>query len=411
MGIKRYLNKKIAQNISKMSRYYEHLIQLEPLAHDNLEIFKQIENYDKQTYENLPDFKIQDDKSRSLIFLNANLNYNGDLIELLTILKTKLNRRSRIILLTYNPYYSFLYKIADWLKIRKAPAIKNFITCKDLQDMLKLSGYELVKISGIGFCLNLPVFKHLGLCSLITIRPIVPDKTPPSLSIIIPARNEAGNIEEALKQMPKFPTTDIEIIFVEGNSTDDTWKTIQQSIKQYHASNILSFQQTGKGKADAVRLAIEKSSKDLIAILDADLTVNPKDLVKFYKAYINGQADFINGSRLVYTMETGAMRFINHLGNIFFAKLLTLILNVPLSDTLCGTKVFTKDDYLRFTKWRKDFGDFDPFGDFELLFPMAILSIGCVNLPVKYASRKYGETNIRRVRDGVRLLKMCFKRV
>jgi hypothetical protein len=129
-------------------------------------------------------------------------------------------------------------------------------------------------------------------------------------------------------------------------------------------------------------------------------------LGRFYQAYCDGHGDFINGSRLVYPMEGEAMRFLNRLGNVFFAKLLSWILDSQVGDSLCGTKLLTRHDYLRMMAWRKDFGDFDPFGDFELIFPAAILGLGMTDMPVRYLARTYGATNILRFRHGLQLLKM-----
>ena len=140
--------------------------------------------------------------------------------------------------------------------------------------------------------------------------------------------------------------------------------------------------------------------------MDADLTMPPELLPRFYNAYVEGHADFINGSRLLYPMEGEAMRFLNRLGNAFFAKALSFVLNSRLGDSLCGTKLVSSLDYKRFIKWRGEFGDFDPFGDFELLFPAAQLGLGIINIPVRYRARVYGSTNIRRFRDGWILLRM-----
>jgi glycosyltransferase involved in cell wall biosynthesis len=167
-----------------------------------------------------------------------------------------------------------------------------------------------------------------------------------------------------------------------------------------------AFQQTGKGKSDAVRLGFSKASNELVTILDADLTMPPELLPRFYNAYVSGLADFVNGTRLVYPMEGEAMRFLNRLGNEFFAKALSYVLDSRLNDSLCGTKLLRRDDYARMVRWRGDFGDVDPFGDFELLFPAAIFGLGIVDVPVYYRARSYGSTQIHRFRHGLMLLRM-----
>ncbi len=198
------------------------------------------------------------------------------------------------------------------------------------------------------------------------------------------------------------------MIFVEGHSTDNTYEEIQRVISEYGgALPIRALRQTGKGKADAARLGIQEAGYDIVAILDADLTVPPEMLGRFYSAYCEGHSDFVNGNRLVYPMEGQAMRFMNHLGNVFFAKALSYVLSVRLGDTLCGTKLFSKADYLRFCEWRSDFGEFDPFGDFELLFPAAILGLGIIDVPIVYKKREYGSTNISRFAHGLMLVKMA----
>jgi len=186
-----------------------------------------------------------------------------------------------------------------------------------------------------------------------------------------------------------------------------TWEEIQRVVAVYSSRfKLRALRQTGKGKSDAVRLGCAHASGKLITILDADLTMPPELLGRFYEAYCQGLADFVNGTRLVYPMEGEAMQPLNHLGNIFFAKALSIVLGNRLGDSLCGTKLVAQHDYVRMVAWRKDFGDFDPFGDFELLFPASVLALGIVDIPVRYRARVYGTTNINRFRHGLILLKM-----
>ena len=197
------------------------------------------------------------------------------------------------------------------------------------------------------------------------------------------------------------------MIFVEGHSTDGTWEEILRVAADWSDRiPCLTFQQTGVGKADAVRFGFGHASKDLLTILDADLTMPPEHLARYYDAWCEGLGDFVNGSRLVYPMEGEAMRRLNLLGNVFFAKALSVILDMRISDTLCGTKLLARRDYERFVAWRRDFGDFDPFGDFELLFPAASMALGTVDVAVRYRDRTYGATSISRFRHGFELLRM-----
>jgi glycosyltransferase involved in cell wall biosynthesis len=269
-------------------------------------------------------------------------------------------------------------------------------------------------LGGIGVVINgilraIPFVDKLAITTTAVIRPVIAQTDIPSTSILIPARNEKGNIENALKRIPEYFAPQLtEIIFVEGHSTDGTFEEIQRVAKLYshRFSDIKVLKQTGKGKVDAVRTGFAVATMDLLVILDADLTMPPELLPRFVEAYRKGLGDFINGDRLVYKMEGKAMKFLNRLGNIFFAKALSFILSLQLGDVLCGTKVFSRHDYQRFVCWRKQFGDFDPFGDFELLFPASQLGLSVINLPIKYLDRTYGDTNIHRFRDGFRLLKM-----
>jgi glycosyltransferase involved in cell wall biosynthesis len=198
-----------------------------------------------------------------------------------------------------------------------------------------------------------------------------------------------------------------ELIFVEGNSTDDTWPTIQRAVAAYRGPLKLSaFQQTGKGKGDACRLGFGKATGDLLMILDADLTVAPEELPSFYEIMARGQSDYVQGTRLVYPMEAQAMRFFNKLGNVAFSRLFTYLLQQPIKDTLCGTKVLWRKDYERIAANRAYFGDFDPFGDFDLIFGAARLNLKIAEIPVRYRDRVYGETNISRWKHGWLLLRM-----
>jgi glycosyltransferase involved in cell wall biosynthesis len=222
----------------------------------------------------------------------------------------------------------------------------------------------------------------------------------------VPARNEAGNIEAALARTPMMGKN-TELIFVEGHSTDSTWRTIQEALARYRGPLALrAMQQTGQGKADAVRLGFSQATGDLLMILDADLTVPPEDLPVFFDAALSGQADYWHGTRLVYPMDPGAMRFFNKLGNVMFSRIFTYLLDQPIKDTLCGTKVLWRRDYERIQAARAVFGDFDPFGDFELIFGAARLGLKIGEIPVRYRERSYGQTNIERWKHGWLLLKM-----
>lgn len=419
-----YINKIIAAEISRLTRYYDQTIQWLPRAEDTGMLLDAISSPKKSIVaeaEQFPDLR-NERTSRTAVLVNGVFNHHYDIEALLNRLKPSLSRTSRLVVVMYNPYLAWLYALANRLGLRKGPTPTTFLTRVDFLNLLRLSGFVLVRtrfsaymplrLWGIGDLVNkilpcIPLLKWLSFAYIATIRPVIPEtQDMPSLSCVIPARNEAGNIADAIRRMPALPGK-IELIFVEGNSTDDTWHEIENVTHSYEGElSIKAFQQTGVGKADAVRLGFSQATGDLLTILDADLTMPPELLVRFYNAYCEGAADFINGSRLVYPMEGDAMRFLNRLGNNFFARALSWVLDARLSDSLCGTKLLARHDYERMIAWRRDFGDFDPFGDFELLFPAAELGLDVVNIPIRYRARTYGETNISRFRHGLVLLNM-----
>jgi glycosyltransferase involved in cell wall biosynthesis len=225
------------------------------------------------------------------------------------------------------------------------------------------------------------------------------------VSVIVPARNEAGNISSILQRVPDMGL-ETEIIFVEGHSRDDTYATIAREIAAHPERSCRLFRQTGEGKADAVRLGFAEARGDILMILDADLTVPPEDLRRVYAALATGRGEFVNCVRLVYPMEKSAMRFLNLVGNKFFSQAFTFLLGQPIKDTLCGTKALFKSSYEVIAANRAAFGDFDPFGDFDLLFGAARLSLRIVDLPIRYRERQYGTTNIHRWKHGLLLLRM-----
>ncbi|MDP3981139.1 MAG: glycosyltransferase family 2 protein, partial [Chlamydiota bacterium] len=397
--------------------------QWPPLEHDPMLLFDNIQSPSKHILtqaEDLPDLS-RDIQEQSIILINGNFNYHFDIQALLTEIKPKLSRSSRLVVVVYNFYLKWLYLLSNRLKLRKGPVPSTFLTYANLENLAKLSGYQIVKekpcvffpfkLFGLGDLINyilpaIPILHYFSLVSIITFRPVIKSR-PSTLSIIIPAKNEEGNLENAMATIPEIKDVSLEIIFVEGNSTDGTWGKIQHLQETYKGPcNIRAFRQESRGKCDAVRLGFSHAESELLIILDADLTIPATYIARFYDAYAQGEADFINGNRLVYPMEGNAMQFLNRLGNIFFAKALSHILDIRLGDSLCGTKLFSRLDYMRMVQWRRDFGDFDPFGDFELLYPASILGLGTIDIPIRYLSRKYGSTNISRFRDGWMLMKM-----
>jgi hypothetical protein len=415
----------VGREISRLTRYADRVVQVDPLPTDTGLLLNAIEAPHKITR---PSNHFQEDTSEepgvSVMLFNGNFNHSTDIQGLLDTVRPHLARGDRVVVVLYNWYFAWLFRLADRLGLREGQPFTTYLTRPDLTQLARLGGFKLVRLRpvvylpwhffGIGSLVNavmpaVPGFRWMSLVTIAVLRPRV-DATDrrPSLTVVIPARNERGNIEDALRRFPDIgaPT---EVIFVEGHSNDGTWEEIQRVISLWNGRRglrVLAVRQTGRGKADAVRLGFSIATGDVLTILDADLTMPPESLTRFYDAYCHGLADFVNGTRLVYPMEGEAMRFLNRLGNIFFAKSLSYVLDVPLGDSLCGTKLLTRRDYARFVRWRRDFGDFDPFGDFELLFPAAVLAAGIIDIPVYYRARTYGSTNIRRFRDGMILFRM-----
>lgn len=300
---------------------------------------------------------------------------------------------------------------------------QNWLTVDDVSNLLDLCGFQTIRRNDeILMPLNLwPLsslcnrwlarlwpFRYANLVHFLIARPqpVHPDpQNKPTVSVIVAARNEEGNIPEIFARVPQMGGG-TELIFVEGNSRDDTWGAIQRVMPDYPHLRPRSFKQPGKGKGDAVRVGFAEATGDILMILDADMTVPPEDLPRFYDAIASGKGEFINGVRLIYPMEEKAMRFLNLLGNKFFSLAFSWLLGQPIKDTLCGTKVLWKKDYERIAASRGYFGDFDPFGDFDLLFGAAKLNLKHVEIPIRYRERTYGETNISRFSHGLLLLRM-----
>jgi GT2 family glycosyltransferase len=356
------------------------------------------------------------------LVISGLIHYERDIQRLLAQTRELCLPETRLILTYYSGLWRPFATLASRLGWRKKLPEANWLAHGDIINLLRLENFELVRLdqkvlvpfyipllSNIAnrYLAPLPVFRSLCLVNMALIRPAAqPPVHAPSVSIVVPARNEAGNIEDIVRRIPPMGPQD-EIIFVEGNSTDDTWQAIK-AVHQKHGAQrrIRIAQQDGKGKGDAVRKGFAMATQDILMILDADMTVPPEDLPKFFHAIKDGKGEFINGSRLVYPMEKGAMRFFNLLGNKFFAMGFSFVLGQRYKDTLCGTKVISRKNYEQLSANRSYFGEFDPFGDFDLIFGAARMGLKIVEVPIIYRERLYGETNISRWRHGAILLAM-----
>ena len=345
-----------------------------------------------------------------------------DIQRLLENLASHLNDDGRIFLTAFNFLWSVPLAIGSKVGFNEDSPPQNWLSASDLENLFALAGLEAIhyddrvllpmKLPIVAALLNryaarIPPARLFSLYRLYTLRRRQPKRSPPKVSVVVPARNEAGNIESAIKRTPVMGRG-TELIFVEGGSTDGTRERIAEAMAAYDGPLELKlYAQPGKGKGDAVRTGFAHASGELLMILDADLTVVPEDLPKFYEVMVSGLSDYVHGTRLVYPMEDKAMRFLNKLGNAVFAKTFSFLLDQSLKDTLCGTKVLWAEDYRRIVRNRSYFGDFDPFGDFDLIFGARKINLKIMEIPIRYRNRTYGETNISRFRHGLLLFRMC----
>ena len=335
-------------------------------------------------------------------------------------LRSYVTPRTKIIISSYNYIWEPILNLGETLGLKAKQPLQNWLTIKDIENVLHLENFEIIKVERKllfpkyipvfnfifnKFLANLPGINSLDLIQFISARPIYSEPKDFSVTIVVPARNEKGNMENAIKRTPRFGSHQ-EFIFIEGHSSDGTYEEMLRVQKAYPEVDMKVMRQTGKGKGNAVREAFDAATCDILMILDADLTTPPEDMPKFYDALRHNKGEFINGCRLVYPMEKEAMRFLNYLGNKFFGWFFSYLLGQRMKDTLCGTKVLFRNDYEKIIANRKYFGDFDPFGDFDLLFGAAKLNLKITEVTVRYRDREYGSTQISRFSHGWLLIKM-----
>lgn len=358
-----------------------------------------------------------------VVILADVIGYFEDIQKAFVRLRNVCHEQTRVMIMYYNIFWRFPLQTAEKMKLKMTQPISAWLELEDIGNLLHLAGFEIIRKNYkilcpvyipllASFCnyflANMPLFWKLSLVEIVSARlqPVVTQKDC-SVTVLVPTKNERGNIASAIERLPQFGTHQ-EIVFVDGNSTDGTIEEIQNQMALHPDKDIKFYLQDGKGKGDAVRKGFQLAEGDILMILDADLTVPPEELPKFYEAIVAGKGEFINGSRLVYPLGERSMRFLNILGNKFFSVAFTYLLEQRFKDTLCGTKVLTKDNYDRIAANRHYFGDFDPFGDFDLIFGAAKLNLKIIEVPIRYQERIYGETKISRFKEGWILLKMCF---
>lgn len=333
--------------------------------------------------------------------------------------------QTRILLNVYSRLWEGPLELTRRLGLSRPTLHENWLTVNDVANLLSLASLEMIR-TWPEILVPLPVPLLAGLCNRLLVRawPLSSlaltnfvaarrrfrsnkTETKPRVSVIVPARNEAGNIPNILARVPEMGSG-TELVFVEGHSVDGTYGAIERALADWPQRHCRVLRQAGIGKGDAVRQGFAEATGDMLMILDGDLTVPPEALPRFYDALMEGHGEFINGVRLVYPMERQAMRFLNLVGNKFFSLAFSWLLGQPVKDTLCGTKALWRRDYDRIVAARMYFGDFDPFGDFDLLFGAARQSLKIVDLPIRYRERQYGTTNIQRWKHGWLLLRMTW---
>ncbi len=366
-----------------------------------------------------------DGQTFDFVILSDTIGLLNDVQRVFSQLAAVCHQNTRIVITYRSQLWAPMLSLAEKLGLKMPERRQNWLDRGDIENLLEVADLDIVR-SGRKILMpryvpllstflnkyvaNLPLFNALGLFTFSVVRSRKLDKPVEehTVSVIVPARNERGNIEAIIQRVPQMGRH-TELIFVEGNSTDDTWTAIQTVSQRYIAEKDIKYmQQDGKGKGDAVRKGFDAATGDILMILDADMTVPPEELPKFFTAIASGKGEYINGTRLVYPMEKEAMRTLNLLGNKFFSIAFTWLLNQRIKDTLCGTKVLSRANYGQLSANRAYFGDFDPFGDFDLLFGAAKLNLKFVEIPIRYRARTYGETNISRFSHGWLLLKMTF---
>jgi SAM-dependent methyltransferase len=383
------------------------------------------ERHPQLTFEAVAAEKAALGETFDYIVLSDLLQFAYDIRTLFLSLKQYCHPRTRLVMNTHSRMWQPVLNLCEMLGLKYRQPVLNWVTIEDVTNLLKLAGFEAIQTDSRVLCPSrIPLlqgvinafapfapFRWFCLTNWIVARlPMPPisqkEREKPTVSVICPCRNEAGNIPHIVNRLPRLGSA-MELIFVEGNSKDETYAACLKAKDDHPDLDISVYKQSGKGKKDAVWLGFSHAKGDVLMILDADISVLPEDLPGFYDAIASGNVEFVNGSRLVYPMEDKAMRFLNLIGNKFFSMAFSFLIGQNVKDTLCGTKVLLRSDYQRLMAGREYFGDFDPFGDFDLLFGAAKLGLKIQDLPIRYRERIYGETQISRFRHGWMLLKMC----
>ncbi len=354
-----------------------------------------------------------------LVIITDLFELTDDIYSVLKIIKKILIPNGKLLVNSVNPKWNVILKLFEKLQLKTYTKDRAYIHPKKISNIAKSDGFELnqyysrqifpFRILGIGKLINkilevilLPF--NIGIKNYMIFSYYKSSNVNNSKSIIIPAKNEEKNLVPLIKRIPVFDE-EYELVVVYGKSKDKTEEIVLDLENLFPDINIKVLKQSSNGKANAVWEAVEVCDMELIAILDSDQSVDPETLEYFFEILESGNADFVNGTRLIYPMEDKAMRTINTFGNKIFQFLISLVIRQRLTDSLCGTKVFKKSNINKIKIWQDTLSSRDPFGDFDLIFSAAYAGDKILEYPVHYRARVYGETQISRFRDGFKLIK------
>ncbi len=354
-----------------------------------------------------------------LVIITDLFELTDDIYSVLKIIKKILIPNGKLLVNSVNPKWNVILKLFEKLQLKTYTKDRAYIHPKKISNIAKSDGFELnqyysrqifpFRMLGIGKLINkilevvlLPF--NIGIKNYMIFSYYKSSNINNSKSIIIPAKNEEKNLVPLIKRIPVFDE-EYELVVVYGKSEDKTEEIVLDLENLFPNINIKVIKQSSNGKANAVWEAVEVCDMELIAILDSDQSVDPETLKYFFEILESGNADFVNGTRLIYPMEDKAMRTINTFGNKIFQFLISLVIRQRLTDSLCGTKVFKKSNINKIKTWQDTLSSRDPFGDFDLIFSAAYAGDKILEYPVHYRARVYGETQISRFRDGFKLIK------
>ncbi len=363
-----------------------------------------------------------ENNSYDLIIVTDIFDISNDVMSLILKLEKICNDNGKIVFSNLNSLWYPILKVFELLRLKKQSSKRNKTSPKKLLNVAKGANLELVniysrlyfpfKFLGLGILINqlleILFFKFkLGIKIYSVFRKSNLKFLEKSKTLIIPAKNEEGNLEELIDRI-NLRHENLQIIFCIGESKDNTMEKAKELMSKYNKINFSLIEQASNGKGPGVFESFNFVENDLVAILDSDLSVDPEELKNVFEIIEKGSADFVNCTRLIYKMEKGAMRILNSFMNTFFPIVISSITNVRFTDTLCGTKAFNKEFINKITYWKKTQKNLDPFGDFDMLFSAVYYGEKIAEYPVKYKSRRYGETQINRFRDGFRLIIYVF---